>query len=144
MPTTMKVTATQVGPMSFRARGGTSGQELTMDAATDAGGAGDGFRPMELLLVGLAGCTGMDVVSILRRMREDVTGYELEVVGERRDEHPKKYTKITVEHVFRGRGLNPKNVERAMRLSADKYCSASANLSAGAEVVHTFRIEELT
>lgn len=144
MPTTMKVKATQVGPMSFRATGGTSGKELVMDAAPDVGGDGDGFRPTELLLVGLAGCTGIDVVSILKKMREDVTGYEINVVGDRQDEHPKKYTKITVEHVFRGHGLSPRNVERAVRLSADKYCSASANLSAGAEVEHTFRIEELS
>ncbi len=143
MPTTMKVTATQVGPMSFRATAGASGKELVMDAAPEVGGGGDGFRPMELLLAGLAGCTGIDVVSMLRKMREDVTGYEIEVVGERQDEHPKKYTKITVVHVFRGRGLNPRNVERAVRLSAEKYCSASANLSAGAEVVHRFRIEGL-
>ncbi len=74
MPTTMKVTATQVGPMSFRARAGASGKELVMDAAVEAGGGGDGFRPMELLLVGLAGCTGIDVVSMLKKMREDVTG----------------------------------------------------------------------
>jgi putative redox protein len=140
----MKATATQIGPMSFRARAGTSGKELVMDAAPDVGGAGDGFRPMELLLVGLAGCTGMDVVSILRKMRQDVTGYEVSVSGERRDEHPRKFTRITVEHIFHGRGLKTESVERAVRLSAEKYCSASASLSAGAEVEHTFRIEEET
>jgi putative redox protein len=142
MPTTMKGTATQIGPMRFRAMGGTSGKELVMDAAPEVGGSGDGFRPMELLLLGLAGCTGIDVVSILRKMRQEITGYEINAEGERQDEHPRRFTRIAVEHVIYGRKVKPESVDRAVRLSAEKYCSASASLAAGATIENTFRIVE--
>jgi putative redox protein len=137
----MNASATLVGGMAFRGKAD-SGHELTLDSAPEVGGEDKGLRPMELLILGLAGCTGMDVISILRKMRQEVTGYEVRVAGERADEHPKVYTHIAVEHVVRGRGLSPQNVARAVELSATRYCPASAMLGKAARVEHTFRIVE--
>lgn len=128
--------------MSFRGRTG-SGHDLVLDAAPDAGGQERGPRPMELVLLALAGCTGMDVISILRKMRQDVSGYEVHVRGdERAPDFPKVYTKITVEHVVRGRGLSEASVAHAVELSATRYCPVSAMLGGTAQVLHTYRIEE--
>ena len=93
---------------------------------------------MELLLIALGGCTGMDVVSILKKMRQELTDYQLKVRGERAPEHPRAYTHITVEHIVRGRNLNPELVERAARLSETKYCSVLASLD------KTIRVEVKT
>ncbi|HEU5315453.1 MAG TPA: OsmC family protein, partial [Chloroflexota bacterium] len=87
--------------MAFEAHSD-SGYVLRLDASKEAGGAASGMRPIELLLLGLGGCTGMDVIGILRKMRQNVTGYELHVRGERRDEHPMVFTRIAVEHVVAG------------------------------------------
>jgi putative redox protein len=95
--------------------------------------------PMDLLLVALGGCTGADVVSILQKKRQRVTGYEIEVSGVRRDEHPRVYTSFEVLHRVRGRGVDPKAVARAVELSETKYCSVSAMLGATAKI--TSRIE---
>lgn len=141
MADTMTVSATFVGGMAFRGVAG-SGHELDLDASPEGGGADQGFRPMELLILGLAGCTGMDVISILRRMRQEVTGYEVRVSGERAVEHPRVFTRIAVEHAVRGHGLSPRSVARAVELSSTRYCSASAMLEKTATVEHTFRIEE--
>lgn len=141
MPSTMTAKVSLVDGMSFLGETA-SGHELTLDAAAEVGGKDAGPRPIELFLLGLGGCTGMDVISILRKMRQDVTGYELNVRGERVDEHPRVFTRITVEHVVRGRGLNEQSVARAVDLSATRYCPASAMLSKAAEVVHTFRLVE--
>src|SRR5439155_205778 len=89
-----------------------------------------GPSPTELLLVGLGGCTGMDVIALLRKMRQDVTAYRVEVHGARRDEHPQIFTEITVVHVVGGRDLDPRSVARAGDLSATRYCPASAMPSA--------------
>jgi putative redox protein len=125
--------------MTFSATSGT-GHTLTLDAASDVGGANRGPRPMELLLLGLGGCTGMDVISILRKMRQEVTGYQIRVRGERAETHPKIFTTITVEHIVRGRNLNPDSIRRAVELSATRYCSASAMLSKSADVEERFRV----
>ena len=98
--------------------------------------------PMELLLISLGGCTGADVVSILEKKRQNVTGYEIEVQAERRAEHPRVYTKIEVVHRVRGRGIDPKAVAHAVELSETKYCSVSAML--GATVSITTRFEVLS
>jgi putative redox protein len=128
--------------IAFRGRTG-SGHELVLDAAPEVGGQERGPRPMELVLVALAGCTGMDVISLLRKMRQEVTGYTVRVRGdERAPDYPKVYTRITVEHIVRGRNLNEANVARAVELSATKYCPVSAMLACRAEVKHTYRIEE--
>lgn len=128
--------------MAFKATAG-SGHTLMMDANPQHGGNNRGFSPMELLLVGLGGCTGMDVIAILRKMRQEVDDYQIEVEGTRRDEHPQVYTDIRVVHVLRGQNLDPAKVARAVELSATRYCSASAMLSMAAKVDHTFRLEDL-
>jgi putative redox protein len=98
--------------------------------------------PMELLLVALGGCTGVDVVSILRKKRERVTGYYVEVRGARREEHPRAYTRIEMKHVVRGHGLSERAVAQAVELSDEKYCSVAATLRPAAEIVSTFEIIE--
>jgi putative redox protein len=95
---------------------------------------------MELLLVGLGGCTGMDVISILRKMRQNVTGYEVRLRGERAADHPKVFTSIFVEHVVRGRGLSGESVRRAVELSATRYCSAAAMLGKVAHIEESYRM----
>jgi putative redox protein len=97
---------------------------------------------MELLLMSLGGCTGADVVGILEKKRQQVTGYEIEVRGNRRDEHPRIYTEIEVVHRLRGRGLDPKAVAHAIELSESKYCSVSAMLGAAATVTMRYEIED--
>ncbi|HEY75794.1 MAG TPA: OsmC family protein [Thermoflexia bacterium] len=101
-----------------------------------------GPRPMELLLIGLAGCTAMDVVSILQRMRQPVDGLEVHASAERASDHPKVYTRIHLEYVVKGKGLKESAVERAINLSQTTYCSASAMLSKTAEVTTSYRIVE--
>jgi putative redox protein len=133
------VTIDLLGNMAFRAVTGT-GHEVIMDAAPEVGGTDTGPRPMELLLVGLGGCTGMDVISMLRKMRQNVTAYEVHVSGERATEHPKVYTSIRVEHVVRGRAVNPESVRRAVELSATRYCSAAAMLGRVAHIDETYRV----
>jgi putative redox protein len=130
--------------MAFRATTGT-GHQIVMDAAPDVGGGDTGPRPMEMLLVGLGGCTGIDVISILRKMRQDVSGYQIRLHGERATDHPKVFTSITVEHVVRGRGLSPDAVKRAVELSATRYCSAAAMLGRVARIDETYRtIDEVS
>jgi putative redox protein len=98
--------------------------------------------PMELLLVSLGGCTGADIVGILEKKRQRVTGYEIEVRGERRAEHPRIYTHIEVVHRFRGYSIDPKAVAHAIELSETKYCSVSAMLKAAAEITMRYEIQE--
>lgn len=129
--------------MQFAAEAG-SGHTVMLDAAEHAGGQGAGFVPMEMLLVGLAGCTGMDVISILRKKRQQVTGYEVRVRGERAEDHPMVYKTITVEHVITGNNVSPEAAARAIELSETKYCGAGAMLGKTATLMHTFRIVEAT
>ncbi len=122
------------GGMAFIGTGKGSNFPVQLDASPEAGGTGQGARPMELLLIALGGCTGIDVVSILKKMRQELTAYQVKVRGERAPEHPRAYTRITVEHVIRGRNLNPELVEKAVRLSETKYCSVMATLNKGVPV----------
>ncbi|HJQ69047.1 MAG TPA: OsmC family protein [Blastocatellia bacterium] len=98
--------------------------------------------PMELLLISLGGCTGADVVGILEKKRQQVTGYEIEVRGQRRAEYPRIYTHIEVIHRLRGRGIDPKAVAHAVELSESKYCSVSAMLRPAAEITSRYEITE--
>jgi putative redox protein len=124
--------------------GASSGHYVTLDAAEGGGGQNAGFRPMEMLLVGLAGCTGMDVISILRKKRQDVTGYEVHVTGRRAEDHPMVFEEITVEHIVTGRNIRPEAVERAIELSETRYCGAGAMLGKVAHLTHTYRLIEAT
>ena len=117
-----------------------SGGTLTLDARPEHGGTGQGPSPMETLLLALAGCTGMDVVSVLGKMRAPFTGLEIRVSGDRRDEHPRIFTHIRLEYIFRGTELTPEQVSRAVELSQTKYCSVSAMLRAAAELTYSWHI----
>ena len=141
MAETMTARAVLEAGMRFDAESG-SGHHVILDAAEHGGGEDMGFRPMELLLVGLAGCTGMDVISILRKKRQDVTGYEVQVRGVRAEEHPMVFVEITVEHVVTGHHVQPDAVARAIALSEERYCGAGAMLGKVAHLTHTYRIVE--
>src|SRR4029078_6189391 len=99
--------------------------------------------PMELLLLGLGGCTAIDVISILRKMRQDVVGYEVRVDGTPADDHPKVFTEIVVEHIVRGRNLSEESVCRAIQLSVTRYCSAQAMLGKVAQIEDSSRIVDV-
>ena len=127
--------------MQFDAETG-SGHHVTLDAAEHSGGHNAGSRPMELLLMGLGGCTGMDVISILRKKRQQVTGYEVHVTGIRAEDHPMVFVEITVEHIVMGHHIQPEAIARAIQLSEERYCGAGAMLGKVAHLTHTFRIVE--
>lgn len=118
-----------------------TGYTIPLDAAKkDVGGHNAGISPMELMLTSLGGCTGMDVISILRKKKQDITGFEIQVEGVRADEHPKVYTEIWVKFVVEGNDVDPKAVERAIELSRDKYCGAAATLRHTATIHYDFEI----
>ena len=129
----MKARAKWVEGMAFMGEAG-SGHAVIMDGAPEYGGRNIGIRPMEMLLIGLAGCTGFDVVQILQKGREAVTGCEVEVEAERATEDPKVFTKIHIAYRVSGRGLSQAKAERAVTLSKEKYCSASIMLGATAQM----------
>jgi putative redox protein len=118
-----------------------SGGTVTLDARPDHGGAGRGPSPMETVLLALGGCTGMDVVSILRKMRAPLEGLEIRVTAERAADHPQVFTRIGLEYVFKGPGLDPAQVKRAVELSQERYCSVAAMLRGVAEVSYTWHID---
>ena len=119
-----------------------SGHAVVMDGAPESGGRNIGIRPMEMLLLGLGGCTAFDVVMILERMREKVTGLDIALDGERASEDPKVFTHVKIIYKVTGRNLKPANVERAVNLSAEKYCSASIMFGKTAKIEHAFEIIE--
>jgi putative redox protein len=127
--------------MTFVAETGT-GHIVPMDGAPDAGGRNLAPRPMEMVLAGTGGCTAFDVVLILKRSRQEITGCSVSMKAERADTEPKVFTRIHFHYTLRGRGLKPESVERAVRLSAEKYCSASAMLAKTAEITHDWEIVE--
>ena len=116
-----------------------SGNTLTVDTDTARHSAP---RPMELLLVALGSCTAVDVVSILRKKRQDVTAYRVEVSGERRDEHPRSYKRMEVHHIITGRNISDRSVAQAIELSEEKYCSVAATLRPTAAIVSSYEIIE--
>jgi putative redox protein len=119
-----------------------SGHAVVMDGAPESGGRNIGVRPMEMLLLGLAGCSAFDVVHILEKGREAVTGCEVEVEAERAPSDPKIFTAIHLAFRLSGRGLKPAAVERAITLSAEKYCSASVMLGKTAKITHSWTVED--
>jgi putative redox protein len=141
MAETMTVQSKLTTGMRFEVEAG-SGHHVTLDAAEHGGGHNEGFRPMELLLAGLAGCTGMDVISILRKKRQEVTGYEVHVTGVRAEVHPMVFVEITVEHIVTGHRIQPEAVARAIELSEERYCGAGAMPGKVAHLTHTYRIVE--
>jgi len=119
-----------------------SGHALVMDGPPDHGGRNLGVRPMEMLLLGMGGCAQFDVLLILRKARQQVTDCILELQAERAAEDPKVFTRIHVHFIVSGHDLKEKQVERAIELSAEKYCSASIMLGATAEISHDFEIRD--
>lgn len=119
-----------------------SGHAVVMDGAPEGGGRNLGPRPMELLLVGTAGCTSYDVLAILKKARQDVRDCWVEIDAERADAEPKVFTRIHFHFVVTGRALKADAVERAIRLSAEKYCSASIMLGKTADITHDFELRE--
>ena len=118
------------------------GHAVVMEGLAPDGETPIGISPMEMLLLGVGGCTSIDVVSILQKAREKVTDCVVEVEGERAGDIPKVYERIHVHYIVTGHGLKPSAVERAIKLSAEKYCSATIMLAATAEVTHDFELVE--
>ncbi len=119
-----------------------SGFAVALGTDPSVGGANDGFRPMELILTGLAGCTAMDVVSILAKKRQKLTGFTVQAHATRADEHPKVFTSIHLHYVVRGEGIDAAAVQRAMDLSATRYCPAQAMLAQVAPLSMDFEVIE--
>ncbi|MGH9882713.1 MAG: OsmC family protein [Pyrinomonadaceae bacterium] len=116
-----------------------SGHAITFDTNHERNSAP---TPVELLLVALGSCTGVDVVSILRKKREEVIEYRVEISGERRDDHPRAFTRMEVRHIVKGRNISPKSLAQAIELSETKYCSVAATLRPTVEIVSSFEIIE--
>ena len=119
-----------------------SGHSITMDGPPEIGGDNLGVRPMEMLLLGVAGCTMIDVVTTLKKMRQELTHCETKVNAERANDHPKVFTDIHIQFLVKGNDLDSKKVEKAITLSAEKYCSASIMLGKTASISHDFEILE--
>jgi putative redox protein len=130
-----------INGMEFEGRA-SSGHTLILDADEAAGGQNKGFRPMELLLVGFGGCTGMDVISILRKKRQNISGLEMNVRGVKAETHPHIYTKVHMEYVVKGKGVQAQAIERAISLSLEKYCSVGATLAKAGSISSSYRIVE--
>ncbi|MCK5274708.1 MAG: OsmC family protein [Alphaproteobacteria bacterium] len=118
------------------------GHAVVMEGMVPEDGVAIGISPMGMLLLGMGGCTAIDVVMILQKAREKVTDCVVEIEGERADEIPKVYKRIHAHYIITGHGLKPSAVERAIKLSAEKYCSATIMLAATAEITHDFEIVE--
>ncbi len=114
---------------------------ITMDGPEDFGGSNAGIRPKELILIGLGGCTGSDVVSILSKKRVKIDDFEMNISAEVAETHPQVFTTVHIEFVFYGNNIDPKDVERAIDLSQTKYCSVTAMLEKSVKITHSFRIE---
>jgi len=135
----MKARVKWVEGMAFMAESD-SGHAQILDGASEIGGRNLGARPMEMVLMGLGGCTAIDVVMILKKQRQPVADCWIELEAERSDTVPKVFTRIHVRYHVKGDGLDPKQVERAVNLSAEKYCSVSMMLREAVEISHSFEI----
>jgi putative redox protein len=138
----MKVSIKYTGGASFESTT-ESGHKIIMDGAAEFGGENKGPRPMEMLLVGLGGCTSFDVMLILNKARQDVRDCVAEVTAERAETPPKVFTKIHIKFIVTGKGVDRKRVERAIQLSEEKYCSASIMLAKTAEITHELEMIEV-
>jgi putative redox protein len=127
------------GGMQFIGKAGTN-HLVPMDTGPEFGGDSSATKPIELLLIGLGGCTGMDVVSLLRKMRVDFTAIEMNIAADKSEEHPGVYTRIDVEYVITGSAVDEEKVKRALELSQEKYCSVSAMLRKSCPVNYSWRV----
>ncbi|MDP2753922.1 MAG: OsmC family protein [Nitrospirota bacterium] len=117
-----------------------SGHAIVMDSNPEVGGYNTASRPLELLLLGIGGCSGMDVVSILKKKKQELTGFEVNVKGEQAEDYPKKFTAINLEFVVRGRNISEDAVRKAIDLSMNKYCSVKATLEGVAKISFSYKI----
>lgn len=138
----MAYEATVVWKDGLHFEGNSAGQIAQMDATVEDGGQGLGVSPMRLVLMALGGCTGMDVISILKKMRQDVTHFEIGLSSERAEEHPKVYTGFELVYRVRGHNLQRDLVEKAVHLSEEKYCSVGGMLKQAAPITTRIEIEE--
>jgi len=116
------------------------GLSVALDAYEDVGGQGGGMRPMELLALGLGGCTAMDVISILQKKRQAVSAFEVRVHTEKAEDHPRVWTSVLIEYLVTGTDIDPQAVERAIELSAAKYCPAQNMINRAVEIEHSYQI----
>lgn len=137
----MKAQVKWIGGVAFAATAD-SGHNVIMDGAPESGGSNQGFRPMELVLLGMGGCTSFDVVEILKKSRQQIDECIVEITAERADAIPKVFTKIHMHFTVKGMNIEPTRVDRAISLSAGKYCSAVAMLEKTATITHDFEIIE--
>lgn len=131
-----------VDGLQFVGESGT-GHAIVMDADLDVGGSNTGMRPMEMLLVGLGGCSGMDVASILSKKKQNVTDISINIKGQKADTYPKKFTDIEIEFIISGKNLSEEDVKKAIDLSMEKYCSVKATLEGVAKVNYSYKINNL-
>ncbi len=117
-----------------------SGHAIVMDGDPEVGGHNSGLRPMELLLIGLGGCSGMDIVSILKKKKQNVTGLEIDVKGKKAEDYPKKFTEITLEFIIKGKDISEDAVKRAIDLSMNRYCSVKATLEGTTKIDFSYKI----
>ncbi len=117
-----------------------SGHSVVMDAPASVGGSNTASTPMEILLSALGGCTGMDVISIMRKKKQNVTGLELNVKGEKAEDYPHRYTAIHIEYVITGKNISDEAVKRAIELSLEKYCSVGATIGNSADITNSYKI----
>ncbi len=137
----LEAKVTYVDGMQFVGEAG-SGHAVVMDADASVGGRNTGIRPTELLLVGLGSCSGMDIISILKKKKQAVTGLEIIVKGSKAETYPKRFIHMEIEFVVRGRSISPEAMQRAVDLSMEKYCSVKATLEKSAEITFSYRIVE--
>lgn len=137
----MQMSLTWAGGAAFIGSSPT-GHKVVIDGPPEGGGRDLGPRPMEMILLGLGACTGYDIVSILKKARQDVTSIEISVDGERADAVPSVFTDINIHFRIAGRSVSEKQVDRAIHLSAEKYCSASIMLGKAVNITHTFEVTE--
>ena len=137
----MKARVKWLDNMSFVGETG-SGHSVVMDGAPENGGRNLAARPMEMVLIGMGGCTAFDVVAILKKARQPIEDCIVEITAERSDEVPKVFTKIHAHYIVKGKGISEKRVEKAVHLTAEKYCSVSIMLAKTAEITHDYEIIE--
>lgn len=137
----MKVELKQLEGLTLTGKGDTN-HWVNIDAAPETGGSGAASRPLELFLMGLGGCTSMDILSILKKKRVKLDGYECHIEADRADEHPKVFTEVRVKFIFYGKEIPKEAVERAIQLSDEKYCSASAMLRKAVDIKIEYEIKE--